>query len=62
MIVTCSECGKRYDDVYRWTYCPHEYFEMNTVVVGSDGKERVAHTVEDLRHMMKETHENPERS
>lgn len=23
MIVTCEECGKRYDDESRWTICPH---------------------------------------
>ena len=23
MIVTCPDCGKRYDDESRWTICPH---------------------------------------
>lgn len=52
MIVTCNECGKSYDDVYRLTYCPHTYFEMNTVVC-SNGKDLgVAHSVEELREML----------
>ena len=23
MIVTCSDCNRTYDDVDRWTLCPH---------------------------------------
>lgn len=23
MFVLCDKCGKRYDDEYRWTICPH---------------------------------------
>jgi hypothetical protein len=23
MVVTCSNCQKRFDDEYRWTICPH---------------------------------------
>jgi hypothetical protein len=26
MMVTCPNCGKRYDDEFRWTLCPHEFF------------------------------------
>lgn len=54
MIVTCDDCELDFDDVYRRTYCPHEWFEMRTTVVGGDGKVRgVARTVEELRRMMK---------
>lgn len=60
MNVICDHCGLRYDDVYRLTICPHERFEMRTVVVMGDGEVRVAHTVEELRTLVrKETlHEN----
>jgi hypothetical protein len=54
MIVECLKCGKRYDDVYHWTYCPHDYFEMNTVVSRGDGIVGVAHTVEELNRMLEE--------
>jgi hypothetical protein len=47
MIVTCESCGLEYDDVYRWTYCPHATFEMRTVV-GRRGQTRVCRTVEEL--------------
>ena len=53
MRVTCDKCGKVYDDVYRWTYCPHERFEMNTTVVDGTGQVRgVAHSVERLKELM----------
>lgn len=25
-LVTCPKCGKTYDDLNRWTYCPHDKF------------------------------------
>lgn len=37
MIVTCPKCLARYDDVYRWTYCPHDTFAAN------DGQNSFAH-------------------
>jgi hypothetical protein len=54
MVVTCSQCGKSYDDVYRLTYCPHEKFEMNTVVWSGDRIIGVAHSVEELNRMLEE--------
>jgi hypothetical protein len=24
MLVRCEECGRRFDDEYRWTMCPHD--------------------------------------
>ncbi len=54
MIVTCDDCELDFDDVYRRRYCPHEWFEMRTTVVGSDGKvQGVARTVEELRRLTK---------
>lgn len=29
MIVTCDKCDTRYDDEYRWTFCPHKTFDAN---------------------------------
>ena len=53
MIVICEKCGEEYDDVYRWTFCPHEHFEMATTVVGPDGKIRgIARSVDELRQLM----------
>ena len=38
MIVTCVRgCGKRFDDEYRTTICPHETFAAN------DGRNNFAH-------------------
>lgn len=59
MIVTCDDCELDFDDVYRRTYCPHEWFEMRTTVVGvdvasGDGKVLgVATTLEELDRLMK---------
>ena len=25
-VVRCPKCGKVYDDLHRWTYCPHKEF------------------------------------
>lgn len=27
MLVTCEICGKEYDDVFHFTFCPHLFFE-----------------------------------
>jgi hypothetical protein len=37
MIVKCWICGKRFDDCYRTTICPHETFAAN------DGNNNFAH-------------------
>jgi hypothetical protein len=54
--VVCPECGLGYDDVYRWTLCPHEAFEMRTVAtrVGARGQTetRVCTSVEELADFM----------
>ena len=51
---TCDECGLHYDDTYRWTYCPHEEFEMHTTVHRQGKPDVIAHTVEELHRLMKE--------
>lgn len=37
MIVVCEKCKAKYDDQFRWTYCPHDTFEAN------DGQNNFAH-------------------
>ena len=49
MVVTCETCQQSYDDTYRWTYCPHEAFEMHCMAVQADGTEKCCHTVESLQ-------------
>ncbi len=54
MIRTCDKCGKRYDDLDHLTYCPHDYFSMNTVYGRMrDGKyvETVVHSLEELERL-----------
>jgi hypothetical protein len=51
MIVLCGACGIQYDDTYRLTYCPHEYFEMHCHV-SVDGKDHVVHSLEELDRLM----------
>ena len=53
MTATCASCWKQYDDTYRLTICPHERFEMRTVVIGPEGIRGVATTVEALRRLMR---------
>lgn len=48
MVVQCTECGVSYDDTYHLTYCPHEYFEMRTVVHRGKGETRLCRSVEEL--------------
>jgi hypothetical protein len=57
MMVTCEKCGKRYDDTYRLTYCPHNPFEMNTVVGKRNRIIGVAHSIEELNRMLNEQSE-----
>jgi hypothetical protein len=54
MTATCEKCGKRYDDTYRLTYCPHDRFEMNTTVGVGGRVIGVAHSVEELNRMLEE--------
>ena len=49
MIVTCDVCALVYDDVYRWTYCPHETFQMRTKIFRKDGTMVICTTVEQLQ-------------
>ena len=48
MNVTCQACGAQYDDVYGWTYCPHDVFPMHTLAVRADGERKCCHTIEEL--------------
>ena len=52
MIVVCSACWKQYDDTYRLTFCPHDHFQMQTVVYRGGKRVGVAHTIEELRRLM----------
>jgi uncharacterized OB-fold protein len=52
--VGCEECGAVYDDTYRRTYCPHDYFEMRTTVCRGDGEVRVCTTVEEVKSFLGE--------
>jgi hypothetical protein len=48
---TCPKCQLEYDDTYRWTFCPHEQFEMRTRVF-HDGKDKgIATSLEELHEM-----------
>lgn len=58
MTVKCEKCNKLYDDVYRLTYCPHEKFQMRTIVAGPEGVRGIATTVEECRKLMESP--NPE--
>jgi hypothetical protein len=48
----CSVCSLEYDDEYRWTFCPHDEFEMNTTVVAG-GRTVVVHSIEELHEALK---------
>jgi hypothetical protein len=54
MRVKCEKCGKIYNDTYHWTYCPHDYFEMNTTVSRGGEVIGVAHSVEELKRLMED--------
>ncbi len=47
MVVTCSDCKVEYDDIYHYTNCPHEYFEMHTIV-STDHGSKCCHTIEEV--------------
>lgn len=51
MNTTCNKCKTTYDDTYRWTFCPHETFEMHTKVF-IDGVERCCHSIEELNAVL----------
>lgn len=40
-VVQCEICLLVYDDTYRLTWCPHDGFDMATMVVRGDGCVRV---------------------
>ena len=54
MMVKCDKCGDVYDDLYRRTYCPHNQFQMHTIVAGPEGVRGIATTVEKCQKLMKE--------
>ena len=43
----CSDCGTAFDDEAQRTYCPHPAFEMRTLVIRDDGRERVCATTQE---------------
>lgn len=59
MYILCEECGVTYDDVYRLTICPHDGFDMMTLVMRSDGKSAICVTVEALRHWLGDADATP---
>lgn len=52
MYMNCEDCGLSYDDVYKRVDCPHEAFQMHTIVA-SGAEVYVATTLEDL-HVIQE--------
>lgn len=48
MMTTCERCSLTYDDVYRWTTCPHDEFRMMTVAQRGDGEVRLCTSIEEL--------------
>ena len=48
MKVRCDKCSVVYDDTYRLTYCPHEAFEMRTMVY-QGGKAKLCCSLEELK-------------
>lgn len=51
MRVQCDVCLEIYDDIYHQTYCPHAYFEMNTLAVKNNSS-KVCHTIEELNEFL----------
>mgnify|MGYP001575200301 FL=1 len=54
MIVQCGSCRIAYDDVYRFTFCPHERFEMQCMVVRGDGQKKVCISVNEVQAFLAE--------
>lgn len=52
MIVICEKCKQTYDDVYHFTYCPHDFFMMRTIVY-KNGKEYICTSLEEYDKVMK---------
>lgn len=48
MIVTCPLCRREYDDLYRYTFCPHLGFQMRCTVVRGDGQSKVCTTLAEV--------------
>ena len=40
--------SEAFDDTFRWTFCPHDAFEMRAAVTRGDGKELVCTSVAEL--------------
>jgi len=55
---TCDDCGAFYDDIYRFTICPHGRFEMATTVMRKGGVVGVATTLEELDRLVDERDED----
>lgn len=58
MTVTCDDCGLVYDDTYRWTYCPHDKFEMRSLVSNGRGT-KICTTVEEVNTFLREGEKRP---
>jgi len=54
MIVTCTTCHLEYDDLYRYTFCPHPGFQMRCTVVRGDGRVKVCSTVTEVNAFIRE--------
>lgn len=51
MKVRCARCGQEFDDTYRWTFCPHDDFDMRTLVVRPGFPDVVVTTLEELNEI-----------
>ena len=47
MNVICADCHLEYDDLYQVTYCPHQFFDMHTLIT-INGVEYCCHSIEEL--------------
>lgn len=52
MKVQCNICKLEYEDTYHWTFCPHAWFQMQTLVSFADGSSQVVASVEEMRAAM----------
>jgi hypothetical protein len=54
MIVTCEQCGMRFDDEFRLAICPHTPFAMRVTVTLANGRTKTCHSVEEIDRFMAE--------
>lgn len=53
-LVACPACSDIYDDTYYLTYCPHEWFEMQTTVVRGDGQSQVCTSIAEMQDFLED--------